>query len=186
MSTDVSGWMFRAAGCRPLRQAGRPAATLLARADSTRRCQPAQIARGDRVGFRFRQPLCPNHAIGLRKAHRSPSTRMAMACPTGPAEFSNVMFSAAKSSASIWVEGVRKVPIGLPSKPVRLAFRSKQAGEGAVCSWLETSMNDNRMGSLKGISELWRFRLWTEANREVLRIVLEIASGENAYGINSR
>ena len=36
---------------------------------------------------------------------------------TGPAKFSNVRFSAVKSSASIVTVGVRKVPMGLPSSP---------------------------------------------------------------------
>ena len=49
---------------------------------------------------------------------------MASAWPTGPAEFSKVIFSAVKSSASMTVDGVRKVPIGFPSRPMRLAFRS--------------------------------------------------------------
>jgi hypothetical protein len=38
---------------------------------------------------------------------------MASACPTAPAEFSNVMFSAVKSSASIVVEGVLERADGL-------------------------------------------------------------------------
>lgn len=54
---------------------------------------------------------------------RSPSTRSASAWPTGPAVFSTVRFSTEKSSASIAMVGVRKVPIGLPSSPVMFACR---------------------------------------------------------------
>src|ERR1035441_226545 len=59
--------------------------------------------------------ILPAQEPQLRNTTRSPSTRMASAWPTGPAEFSNVTFSAVKSSASITVEAVRNVPMGFPS-----------------------------------------------------------------------
>ena len=54
--------------------------------------------------------------------HLSPATEIARAWPTGPAEFSNVIFSAEKSEAFIKAVAELKVPISLPSSSCILAY----------------------------------------------------------------